>query len=105
MDTSTATDPTDPGEIKVLMDGDEGSEKAPIRFCQEHWDRLVAAINDEAKVMAAFDTLTRLSLRTLGSVDVCKFGCPVCALNKFDFIAAMAEVLTTEPVERRIVTL
>lgn len=95
----------DPGEIKVIQEGQPGAEEAPIRFCQDHWDRLVSLVQDEKKVMAGFDTLTRLSLRTIGAVDVCKFGCPVCALNQFDYIQAIASVLTIDREESRIMVL
>lgn len=87
-------------------------EDAKIQFCDEHHDRLVEKLklhgidhlitpdleSLRARLAAkgidplwhAQDALIRLALNTIGSDGVIQYRCPVCALNKFDFLAQIA---------------
>lgn len=82
---------------------DPGPEKAPIRFCERHWIDLCKEFgNEEVKVMQAFEVLTRLSLKSIGSVGVTRHRCPICAFRQFDFIGEVA--LALQPPKPEIVT-
>jgi hypothetical protein len=99
--------------LQMLMSDDPADAK--IALCDEHYDKLVEKINrhgiagyvskneDElkAKIKArkidplfhATDALIRVALNTIGSEGVVQHRCPVCALNKFDFIAQIAQYM------------
>lgn len=87
-------------------------EDAKIQFCDTHHDELTAKLklhgidhlitpdveSLRARLAAkkidplwhAQDALIRLALNTIGSEGVIQHRCPVCALNRFDFIAQIA---------------
>jgi hypothetical protein len=84
-------------------------EDAKIQFCDEHHDRLVEKLKLhgidhlitedvetlKARIAArgidplwhAQEALIKLAINTIGSDGVIQYRCPICALNKFDFIA------------------
>lgn len=94
---------------------DAGPDEAKITFCNEHYDELVEKLKlhgihhlitngvedlkarlAEKKVdplWHAQEALIRLAINTIGSEGVVQYRCPVCALNRFDFIAQIALVL------------
>lgn len=96
--------PPDPGDHTTFTaENDPGPEKAPIRFCVKHWDELCAVFdNEHVRVMTAFEVLTRLSLKSIGSIGVTRHRCPICAFRQFDFIGEMATAL--QPPKPEIVT-
>jgi hypothetical protein len=87
-------------------------EDAKIQFCDEHYDRLMDKIklhgiehliNDNVEFLKAAladkridpawhaqEALIRLAINTIGSLGVVQYRCPVCALNKFDYISQVA---------------
>ena len=99
--------------LQMFVDGDP--EDAKIQLCNEHYDELFAKLklhgidhmiteNVEAlkarlaaksvePLWHAQEALIKLSLNTIGSEGVIQYKCPVCAFQKFDFIAQIALVM------------
>jgi hypothetical protein len=93
----------------------DNPEEAKISLCDEHYDKLVSKIElhgiahlvskdeDELKRKIAVkkidplfhstEALIRLSINTIGSEGVVQYRCPVCALQKFDFISQIAQYM------------
>lgn len=60
---------------------------SPFKICGPHHDSLCGMLNDDGeKVLNASHVLFKLAFRTVGSKGVEPFGCPVCALQGFDYI-------------------
>lgn len=94
---------------------DASPEDAKIQFCNDHYDDLMKKLelhgidhlitsgleSLKARLAAkridplwhAQEALMRLSINTIGSEGVVQHRCPVCALNKFDFVAQIALVM------------
>jgi len=94
---------------------DANPEEVKISFCNEHYDALLEKLklhgidhlitptleSLKARLAAkkvdpiwhAQEALMRLAINTIGSEGVIQHRCPVCALNKFDFIAQIALVM------------
>jgi hypothetical protein len=90
-------------------------EDAKIQFCDVHHDALVEKLklhgidhlitgnveSLKARLAArgvdplwhAQEALIRLAINAIGSEGVVQHRCPVCALNKFDFVAQIALVM------------
>lgn len=108
-------------ELEVLVGGDIDS--APIKFCEEHHDKLyqtlcqygldpwIAKSEEEIQnkiknnqfdaLLVGSGGLMKLALRTIGGVGIIECGgCPVCALNQFDFIAQMAQLIKNKISEK-----
>lgn len=99
--------------LQMMVDADPSEVK--IQFCNEHYDALLAKLklhgidhlitNNletlKARLAAkgidplwhAQEALMRLAINTIGSEGVVQHRCPVCALNKFDFVAQIALVM------------
>jgi hypothetical protein len=99
--------------LQMMVDADPDEVK--IQFCNEHYDALVEKLRihgidhlispnletlksrlNAKKVdplWASQEALMRLAINTIGSEGVVQHRCPVCALNKFDFIAQIAYVM------------
>jgi hypothetical protein len=93
----------------------DNPEDAKISLCDEHYDKLMDKLTlhgiafmiskDEAELKAkvaakkidplfhATEALIRLSLNTIGSEGTVQYRCPVCALNKFDFVSQIAHYM------------
>lgn len=90
-------------------------DDAKIQFCDEHHDLLMEKLRlhgidhlitkDVPTLQARLaakgidplwhsqDAIIRLALNTIGSEGVVQYRCPVCALNKFDFVAQIARFM------------
>lgn len=91
-------------------------ESAPIKLCVEHNEDLykalcvqglepwIAKTNQDVRaaitakrfepMIASTEALMKLGLKTIGSIGLIEHGgCPVCALNQFDFIEQMASIM------------
>lgn len=99
--------------LMMMVDADPSEVK--IQFCNEHYDALLAKlklhgidhlITSDVKSLRARlnakgvdplwssqEALIRLAINTIGSEGVVQHRCPVCALNKFDFVAQIALVM------------
>lgn len=99
--------------LQMFVDGDP--DEAKIQFCDEHYDDLMAKlklhgidhlITPDLKSLKvrlnnrgidplwhAQEALIKLAINTIGSEGVIQYKCPVCALNKFDFVAQIAIVM------------
>lgn len=106
-----SNDPT--GEVGNMQTG-EDAEDCGIRMCDEHHLEIVAALEKEecpyakteeelaVKIKknepdALFEVtrcLMTVGLKVMGSVELLKFRCPVCALRKFDFIGQTTAVIS-----------
>jgi hypothetical protein len=96
--------------LMMMVDADPSEVK--IQFCNEHYDELLAKlklhgidhlITSDLKSLrarlnskgidplwSAQEALIRLAINTIGSEGVVQHRCPVCAFEKFDFIAQVA---------------
>lgn len=96
--------------LQMMVDASPSESK--ISFCDEHYDALMEKLklhgidhlitpsleSLKARLAAkkvdplwhAQESLMRLAINTIGSEGVVQHRCPVCALNKFDFIAQIA---------------
>lgn len=99
--------------LEMFVDGNP--EEAKIQFCDLHYDQLFEKIklhgvehlitpnlkSLKARLAGkgidplwhAQEALIKLAINTIGSEGVIQFKCPVCALNKFDFVAQIALVM------------
>lgn len=99
--------------LQMMVDAEPDEVK--IQFCNEHYDALLAKLklhgidhlitSDLPSLRArlnskgidplwhAQEALIRLAINTIGSEGVVFHRCPVCALNKFDFVAQIALVM------------
>jgi hypothetical protein len=96
--------------LMMLVDADPSEVK--IQFCHNHYDALLAKLklhgidhlitsnvqSLKARLAAkgidplwhAQEALIRVAINTVGSEGVVQHRCPVCALQKFDFLAQIA---------------
>jgi hypothetical protein len=99
--------------LQMMVDADPQDVK--IQFCNVHYDELMEKLKlhgidhlitnglDSLKARLAAkkidplwhaqEALMRLAINTIGSEGVVQHRCPVCALNKFDFVAQIALVM------------
>jgi hypothetical protein len=97
--------------IRMVQDGDEYK----VGLCDLHHDKLIAKLKlqgidhlisrDEESLKRklgmkgidplyyASDALIRLSISAIGTEGVVQHHCPVCALNRFDYIAQIAALM------------
>lgn len=87
------------GDFSVELGEDH---QAPIMLCHLHHEALCgtierAGMSPEVSISSpstrAFQILTRMATQLLGTVEVCKFQCPVCALQQFDYIENVVRVM------------
>lgn len=107
--------------LQVLVDADP--EEAKIQFCDAHYDQLVQKLalhgidhlittsveSLKARLAAkkvdplwhGQHSLMMLAINTIGTQGAVQYRCPVCALNKFDFVAqaalAMKQICVRKP--------
>ncbi len=99
--------------LMMMVDADPSEVK--IQLCNEHYDELVEKLrlhgidhlitNDLKSLKARLaakgidplwssqEALIRLAINTIGSEGVVQHRCPVCAFEKFDFLAQIALVM------------
>lgn len=68
----------------------------PIQMCVEHQDELFGYGLTESQFEQATKILFTLAARTLGTVNLVKHRCPICGLEKFDYIKQTVSVVTPE---------
>jgi len=100
----------------------DNPDDAKISFCNEHHDKLLSKIRlhglehlisaDEKELLrkirnkeidplfGAEEALIRLAMNTIGSEGVVMHRCPVCAFQKFDFIAQVAKAFKEVVVQK-----
>lgn len=80
----------------------EADHQAPIMLCQLHEKSLHdilegAGMSTEVEMdspfIRAFHVLTRMATKSLGTVEVVKFQCPVCSMQQFDYIKNVVDLL------------
>lgn len=93
----------------------DNPEDAKIGMCNEHHDKLLEKLRlhglehliskDEKDLKAKLaakkidplfhstEALIRLAINTIGSEGVVQYRCPVCALNKFDFLSQISQYM------------
>lgn len=98
-------------QLRMIYSDDPNDAK--ISLCNEHHDKLLEKMKlhkiekyvskSEQELLAKIrmkeidplfastEALIRLAMNTIGSEGVVMHRCPVCALNKFDFIAQVAK--------------
>lgn len=92
------------GDFAVGMTTGEDDHQAPIMLCQLHHealcDTLVGAgmspeVSMDSASLRAFQVLTRMATKLIGTVNVVKFQCPVCAMQQFDYITNVVDLVKT----------
>lgn len=83
---------------RVVRDGEQPPDGACIRLCDDHareQERLCARYNrlDEAAVLRTHHAVTSFATRTLGTDAVVAVGCPVCALQQFDYLGQIIPIV------------
>lgn len=87
------------GDFSVEIGEDH---QAPIQLCQLHHEALCDTLEGagmptvvavDSPSLRAFQVLTRMATQLLGTVEVCKFQCPVCAMQQFDYITNVVRVM------------
>lgn len=96
--------------LQMMVDADPDEVK--IQLCNDHYDQLLKKLelhgidhlitksveSLKARLAAkkvdplwhAQHSLIMLAINTIGSQGVVQYRCPVCAMNKFDFVAQVA---------------
>lgn len=87
----------------VVADEDH---QAPIQMCTPHYTDLCHELRirgmpidvaTDSVHMKAFYGLVWIATKALGTNDVVRFQCPVCALQQFDYITEIVKVLKDNP--------
>ncbi len=90
------------GDFAVGIQTGEEDHQAPIQMCPLHHEALCdtmvrAGMSPEVSMdstsLRAFQTIVRMATKLLGTVEVVKFQCPVCAMQQFDYITNVVEAL------------
>lgn len=69
-----------------------------ISLCEEHNRELIQKLENRVELeLTAFHVLTKIATSAIGTVNVARFGCPVCALMQFDYISELVPAITRGP--------
>lgn len=85
----------DPEFVSTTGDSSQGYS---IKLCDEHDLQLLTALERKPELeLTAFHVITKLAVGVMGTVNVTRFGCPICALQKFDYINELAPIILRGP--------
>lgn len=74
----------------------EASADAPIQMCQGHWDQLTGFDLSDKELESAVRVIFILASKTIGTAGCVKHRCPVCGLQKFDYIVETVNAVVPE---------
>lgn len=84
----------------VLIATDEAvsPDQPPIRLCDEHYQQQETTLEfygqlNAPKALQTFHVIASLAARTLGTKSLVRHGCPVCALQKFDYLGELIPIV------------
>lgn len=87
---------------KNVMSSWMNGGEAPIRLCDEHEHDLQTKLQSRPDLfLTTFHLLTTIASNAIGTFNVVKQGCPVCALQEFDYIGELSKILITTPERKK----
>lgn len=93
-------------DFKIMI-GDE-DHQAPIQLCTLHdgqlRDMLAAAglsadVTPDSPHIRVFHVITQMATTALGTVEVCKYQCPVCAMQQFEYLRKIVAIVANQEVD------
>jgi hypothetical protein len=84
-------------QIASIEVGEGEHADLPIKLCEEHQGELTTKLGamHTGMLQIVFHALTSSCCRSLGTVVISQFQCPICAMQKFDYIGEMIAIVTS----------
>lgn len=83
------------GNMASQLIDTQSQEAVPIQLCDHHYEDLIKKLGVHIDMHhQVFHVIAAIAGHSMGTVNVIRFKCPVCAMQEFDWIAEISKIVT-----------